>query len=344
MAYVFVSKFFGEKPMNELLGAANEDPLHIMPGSSGDHVSKIQSALFSITSAKIDSDELGRSFYGKTTADAVANFKRTRTPPILNFRNQIDNIVGIKTMRALDQEMKRIDGGLGKETIIKTQDIVIHILGQDPTSGVAGKKTSEGQVFIGVPPTELFNKEVETEAYKKTHERLIHQQWNGGLPQFKTDPTDEIVEFINKTVAGLTPGTLGRLILIGMSSGGRNTATVADRIKGRRLFSYVAAIDAAFNDNSDPAIKSTVSATRSETFFQTVGNDVIPGDEFHSSIPSFQRNVQLDNFKSLEKLKAFLRTAVTQRVKKGIVNQAHEIAVRHGYATAKMTALSILTP
>ena len=247
-------------------------------------------------------------------------------------------------MQALDQEMKRIDGGLGKETVIKTQDIVIHILGQDPTSGIAGKKTKEGQVFIGVPPTEVFNKEVETDAYLKKHEPLIHQQWNGGLPQFTTDPTNEIVEFINKTVAGLAPGTLGRVILIGMSSGGRNTATVADKIKKRKLFSYVAAIDAAFNNELDPAIQSIVSAARSENFFQTVGNNVIPDEEFHTSIPSFQRNVQLDQFKSLEKLKAFLRTAAFDRVKQGIVNQAHEIAVRHGYATAKMTALSILTP
>lgn len=342
MAYVFVSKFFGKKPMAELLGAANENRFHITPGASGEHVSKIQAALFAITSAQIDSDELGRSFYGKTTANAVADFKRTRKPPILNYANQIDNIVGIKTMRALDEEMKRIDGGLGKEAEIKTQDIVIHILGQDPSSGFAGKKTDEGQVFIGVPPTAAFNKEVETEAYLKKHKRLIHQQWNGGLDQFHSDPTNEIVRFINTTVAGLEPGTLGRVILIGMSSGGRNAVTVADQIKGRRLFSYIAAIDAAFNNESDPAIKSTVSAERSENFFQTIGNNVLPGEEFHSSIPSFQRNVKFDDFKSLERLAGFLRTAVTDRVKQGIVNQAHEIAVRHGYATAKMTALSIL--
>ncbi|MFO1163027.1 MAG: hypothetical protein U1E60_29615 [Reyranellaceae bacterium] len=344
MAYTFESKFFGEKPMQKLLGAANENPLHIVPGSSGDHVSKIQEALFQITSANIDADELGKSLYGTSTASAVANFKRTRKPPILNYKNEIDDIVGIKTMQALDQEMKRIDGGLGKKTVVRTQDIVIHILGQDPTLPAAGKKTSAGQTFIGVPPTDIFNKNVETAAYLEKHERLIHQQWNGGLPQFKNDPTAEIVEFINKTVAGLAPGTLGRVILIGMSSGGRNVTTVCDQIKGRRLFSYVAAIDAAFNDKSDPAIKSAVSATRSENFFQTVGNDILPGSEFHTSIPGFQQNIKLDNFPSLEKVAAFLRTAATHRVKEGLVNQAHEIAVRHGYASAKTTALALLAP
>ena len=99
-----------------------------------------------------------------------------------------------------------------------------------------------------MPPTALFNKEVESADYLDKHEPLIHQQWNGGLPQYRTDPTAEIVEFINSTAGDLGPEKLGLAILIGMSSGGRNTATVADQIKGRRLFPYVAAIDAAFDD------------------------------------------------------------------------------------------------
>jgi hypothetical protein len=103
-------------------------------------------------------------------------------------------------MQALDQEMKRIDGGLGKKAVIKAQDIVIHILGQNPTFAAAGKKTVDSQPFIGEPPTALFNKKVESADYLDKHERLIHQQWNGGLPQFRTDPTAEIVEFINSTV------------------------------------------------------------------------------------------------------------------------------------------------
>jgi hypothetical protein len=102
-------------------------------------------------------------------------------------------------MQALDQEMKRIDG-LGKKAVIKAQDIVIHILGQNPTFAAAGKKTVDSQPFIGEPPTALFNKKVESADYLDKHERLIHQQWNGGLPQFRTDPTAEIVEFINSTV------------------------------------------------------------------------------------------------------------------------------------------------
>jgi hypothetical protein len=343
MAYTFVSKFFGEDPDQRLLDAANLDPKHIVPGSSGDHVGKIQGALFAITSANINSDELGKAQYGRDTASAIADFKRTRTPPLVNYAGAIDNVTGIKTMQALDQEMKKIDGGLGSSTVAKTQDIVVHILGQDPTSSDAGKRTDAGQTFVGVDPTALFNQQVETDAYLAKHESLIHQQWNGGLPQFGTDPTDDIVGFINASVSGVKPGTLGNVILIGMSSGGRNVCTVANKIKGKRLFSYVSAIDAAFSDATDPAIGTVFSSARSENFFQTVGNNVIPGDEVHASVPSFHRNVKFDSFPSLERIAGFLRTAATDRVKQGLVDAAHTIAVRHGYSTAKSTALTILS-
>ena len=78
LAYVFESKFFGEKPIKRLLDAANDNPSHITPGSSGDHVSQIQAALFAIDSAAIDADELGKSLYGPSTAKAVAAFKTKR--------------------------------------------------------------------------------------------------------------------------------------------------------------------------------------------------------------------------------------------------------------------------
>jgi peptidoglycan hydrolase-like protein with peptidoglycan-binding domain len=177
MAYVFESKFFGEKPMKRVLDAANDNPSHITPGSGGDHVSQIQAALFAIDSAAIDADELGKSFYGPFTAKAVAAFKTKRK--ILNYLNQIDDIVGIKTMQALDQEMKRIDGGLGKKAVIKTQDIVVHILGQNPTFAAAGKKTVDGQSFIGVPPTALFNKEGPDRGDCGVHQLDRGRSWTG---------------------------------------------------------------------------------------------------------------------------------------------------------------------
>ncbi len=131
----------------------------------------------------------------------------------------------------------------------------------NPTFAAAGKETVDGQPFIGAPPTALFNKEVESADYLDKHEPLIHQQWNGGLPQFRTDPTAEIVEFINSAVGGLGPEKLGRVILVGMSSGGRNAATVADQIKGRRLFTYVAAIDAVTRRSTTNPIRPPTAAS-----------------------------------------------------------------------------------
>ena len=42
--------------------------------------------------------------------DAIARFKRSRNPPILNFAGQIDRVVGIKTIQALDALLPKVGG------------------------------------------------------------------------------------------------------------------------------------------------------------------------------------------------------------------------------------------
>jgi hypothetical protein len=84
-----------------LEAAAVSDPAHILPGERGPHVVKIQQALIQVASADIVPDGI----YGPATAAAVADFKRKQKPQILNFAGEIDNIVGIKTMAALDAGM-----------------------------------------------------------------------------------------------------------------------------------------------------------------------------------------------------------------------------------------------
>jgi hypothetical protein len=93
----------------KLEAAAVSDPAHILPGSSGSHVGKIQQALIQLDGASLVQD----SSYGQATAAAVAAFKRKRQ--ILNSSGQIDNIVGKKTIAALDSEMlaKERGGGSG---------------------------------------------------------------------------------------------------------------------------------------------------------------------------------------------------------------------------------------
>jgi peptidoglycan hydrolase-like protein with peptidoglycan-binding domain len=87
--------------VSRLDACAVSDPAHVMPGSVGPHVGKIQQALVKTNGALIDSGELAAQRYGASTAQAVLNLKRRRN--ILNY--MLDNIVGKKTIRALDDAL-----------------------------------------------------------------------------------------------------------------------------------------------------------------------------------------------------------------------------------------------
>jgi hypothetical protein len=91
--------------------AALEDCLHrpsahVLPGSRGDHVSLIQSALIQLGLAVIGPSEIAAQFYGETTKQAVLKYKG---PPrnIINktYQQTPDNIVGQMTIDRLDDEM-----------------------------------------------------------------------------------------------------------------------------------------------------------------------------------------------------------------------------------------------
>lgn len=101
------SQLFGGDP--KLEAAAVSDPAHIFPGARGPHVGKIQQALIQIDGAAITQD----SVYGPATAAAVRAFKQKRQ--ILNFQGKIDDIVGKKTMSALDEGMLAKEKGGGSE-------------------------------------------------------------------------------------------------------------------------------------------------------------------------------------------------------------------------------------
>jgi hypothetical protein len=83
-----------------LEACAVSDPAHVTPGSCGPHVRKIQDALIKVDGAAIDAGECAQQRYGTSTAAAVTRFKTKRK--LLNYAGQIDNIVGIKTINALD--------------------------------------------------------------------------------------------------------------------------------------------------------------------------------------------------------------------------------------------------
>jgi hypothetical protein len=98
-----VSQLFkGDK---NLEAALVKDQAHIVVGARGQHVAKIQLALFAIDWLVIDQNELRLQTYGKSTAKAVLAYKRRRK--IINFSYQTaeDSIVGKMTMHRLDLEM-----------------------------------------------------------------------------------------------------------------------------------------------------------------------------------------------------------------------------------------------
>jgi peptidoglycan hydrolase-like protein with peptidoglycan-binding domain len=89
------------------------DPAHVVPGSQGDHVGKIQQALFLLGAGVIGAKELGDKKFGPDTLRAVRAFKG---PPrnIINrsYQNTPDDIVGKMTIAALDREMFSSDFAL----------------------------------------------------------------------------------------------------------------------------------------------------------------------------------------------------------------------------------------
>ena len=80
---------------------------HVTLGAHGEHVAKIQFALFSLDSLKIDQTELVDQTYGRSTAAAVLSYKTKRQIINRSYQNTPDNIVGKMTIASLDAEMSR---------------------------------------------------------------------------------------------------------------------------------------------------------------------------------------------------------------------------------------------
>lgn len=97
------SKLFSGDP--KLEAAAKSHPAHIVPGAIGEHVGKIQQALERLDKATIDAGERQSMRYGASTANAVLAYKKKRNIINPSYQTQADNIVGIMTMAAMDEEL-----------------------------------------------------------------------------------------------------------------------------------------------------------------------------------------------------------------------------------------------
>ena len=96
-------------------GKPSEVSTHFTIGSpGGDHIKRLQRALrsyraFNHLESQI-SDFPVDGIYSKAFATAVGQYKRLQRPPILNYAGAIDEIIGIKTIKSLDDDAGQSDG------------------------------------------------------------------------------------------------------------------------------------------------------------------------------------------------------------------------------------------
>jgi peptidoglycan hydrolase-like protein with peptidoglycan-binding domain len=92
------------KICKKLQACAVRDSDHVMQGARGEHVARIQKALNLLDGAGLDLDGI----YGPLTASAVLAYKRKRHIINPSYQTAPDNIVGIKTIAAMDRELNAL--------------------------------------------------------------------------------------------------------------------------------------------------------------------------------------------------------------------------------------------
>lgn len=97
------SKLFRDN--QELQNCLVSDAHHVLPGAQGEHVGKIQQALITLGAGVINPDEISDMNYGTTTARTVLTFKGPPRNILGPGQTTPDNILGKRTIAALDQEL-----------------------------------------------------------------------------------------------------------------------------------------------------------------------------------------------------------------------------------------------
>lgn len=283
----------------KLEAAAVSDPAHVVPGTVGPQVAKIQQALIDLDSAKITAD--GK--YGPGTADAVKAFKEKRK--ILNYLGKIDDIVGKKTMTALDAEMVALETQRkrsGKLRLgfalpdIQWQDFVIYFQGGEPE--------------MDLPDDEVFDPK-SSPAYIATRRAMwrLGYRTNKIGSAFAQRSLNDVERRVKDGKAG---GQLGRIYIFGASAGGRLAITCAERLMAAGFpLRFVAVTDAALYDDGSISVprfptdrtptflRARVSADIKLNYYQTSGNSIKLGrgrlhwssgmeDEVHGKVAGFE--------------------------------------------------------
>lgn len=310
-----------EKIRKRLQDCQDHDINHIVFGARGDHVSVIQTALFTIMpNLRLPDNELSDpvtkgGFYGPATAAAVATYKKTRKPPILNYLGQIDNIVGRQTITALDKDLGNATPPSPPPTpmppvqptpVAKFIDIVVEVQGYDNVNQ-QGQRTFSGEADQSLRDELNYNDE---------KRRLFKLSFNGG--EGAKDPTKNIVSTI-ETYIGY--GQTGLIFLHGGSAGGHVILSVGNELTEKNVkIRYVGVWDGAFqlSDRVDPSfdvrtgasfyIKTpNIKAETKRNWYQTLGNELVPEQEIHGMLVGFE-NWQIVNPIEHLRLIALLRT------------------------------------
>lgn len=246
------SQLFRDDPKLEAAAVAHS--AHIVPGARGPHVVKIQQALIEVAGAAIEPNGV----YGPATAAAVAEFKRTQQPPILNTEGKIDNIVGIKTIAALDAVMSVRRGRLGLNFVVEVPtfvDVVVNLVGAAGSRPMDPEEALPSGLVIAshtpVVPDPLKRKLLRRKSDGSLLFRLAHSTKGTGA---------ESLGLLNRLLIVIGGMLLrdkdpsngnglraGKIFVIGSSSGGRNVIRFAGMLAqaGFRPH-FVAPIDATF--------------------------------------------------------------------------------------------------
>ena len=87
-----------------------DDAAHLTLGSRGEHVARVQFALFILDGAGVEPGEIQEKSYGESTAAAVLAYKTSRDIVNRAYQSTPDAIVGKMTIAALDRELVEKQG------------------------------------------------------------------------------------------------------------------------------------------------------------------------------------------------------------------------------------------
>jgi hypothetical protein len=93
-----------------LQSCLTHDASHLVKGTVGSCVARVQTALFVVDGLKIEREEIHSKLYGSSTANAELAFKTRRKIINRKYQTKPDNIVGKMTIAALDKELLKKEG------------------------------------------------------------------------------------------------------------------------------------------------------------------------------------------------------------------------------------------